>query len=356
MKRKFVFEKKELSFVKRLRIPENRDLKNGLRLNRNERVDNFEKSILEKIFKKVKNYDLGKYPDHQVIYDSLSKFLKIKKENVLISSGSDGSIKSIFEIFLSKNDKIAVLSPTYAMYQVYSDVFKTKLIKIGYNKDYRLNRKQLIDIINHKNIKVLFIPNPNQPIEDIISKKEMTKLCEICKKNKILLVVDEAYYMFGAPTVASLIKKFNNLIILRTFSKSLGIPSVRFGFILANRKIISIMNSYRLSYESNFLTDTVVKYFIDNFQIIKNYINKVKLGREYVRSECKKLGFDVIGKYSNFLLIDFKNKMLKKKLTTKLNKKKIYVKSNYSGILQNTILVTCGSKQIMKKFIKTLKT
>ena len=356
MKRKFVFEKKELSFVKRLRIPENRDLKNGLRLNRNERVDNFEKSILEKIFKRVKNYDLGKYPDHQVIYDSLSKFLKLKKENVLISSGSDGSIKSIFEIFLSKNDKIAVLSPTYAMYQVYSDVFKTKLIKIGYNKDYRLNRKQLIDIINHKNIKVLFIPNPNQPIEDIISKKEMTKLCEICKKNKILLVVDEAYYMFGAPTVASLIKKFNNLIILRTFSKSLGIPSVRFGFILANRKIISIMNSYRLSYESNFFTDTVVKYFIDNFQIIKNYINKVKLGREYVRSECKKLGFDVIGKYSNFLLIDFKNNMLKKKLITKLNKKKIYVKSNYSGILQNTILVTCGSKQIMKKFIKTLKT
>lgn len=356
MKRKFVFEKKELSFVKRLRIPENRDLKNGLRLNRNERVDNFEKSILEKIFKRVKNYDLGKYPDHQVIYDSLSKFLKLKKENVLISSGSDGSIKSIFEIFLSKNDKIAVLSPTYAMYQVYSDVFKTKLIKIGYNKDYRLNRKQLIDIINHKNIKVLFIPNPNQPIEDIISKKEMAKLCEICKKNKILLVVDEAYYMFGAPTAVSLIKKFNNLIILRTFSKSLGIPSVRFGFILANRKIISIMNSYRLSYESNFFTDTVVKYFIDNFQIIKNYINKVKLGREYVRSECKKLGFDVIGKYSNFLLIDFKNNMLKKKLITKLNKKKIYVKSNYSGILQNTILVTCGSKQIMKKFIKTLKT
>ena len=78
-----------------------------------------------------------------------------------------------------------MLSPTYAMYQVYSDVFKTKLIKIGYNKDYRLNRKQLIDIINHKNIKVLFIPNPNQPIEDIISKKEMTKICESKKKNII---------------------------------------------------------------------------------------------------------------------------------------------------------------------------
>ena len=74
-----------------------------------------------------------------------------------------------------------------------------------------------------------------------------------------------------------------------------------------------------------------------------------------MRNECKKLGFNVIGKYSNFLLIDFRNNLLKKKLIKKLNNKKIYVKSNYTGILQNTILVTCGSKQIMKKFIKTLK-
>ncbi len=355
MKKKFIYDKRELSLIKRLRIKENRDLKNGIRLNRNERVDNFPKDILVKIFNKTKNYDLGKYPDHEGIYRALSKFLKISKENLLISSGSDGSIKSIFEIFLSKNDKIAVLHPTYAMYQVYSDVFKTKLIKVNYKKDFKLNREYLYKVIKNKNIKALFIPNPNQPIEDIIYKNEMKKICNICKKKKILLVVDEAYYMFGAPTAAGLINSFDNIVILRTFSKSFGLPSIRFGFFIASKKIIKIMDSYRLSYESNFLTDKVVKYFIDNFSFVKKYINQIKLGREYVRTECQKLNFNVVGNYSNFLLIDFKKKSLKKKLVNKLKKKRIYVKSNYSGILKNSILVTCGSKKIMKKFTQILK-
>lgn len=355
MKKKFVFENKKLSIVKRLRILENRDLEKGLRLNRNERVDNFEKGILKKIFNKTEKYDLAKYPDHNKIYKLLSKFLGVKRENLLISSGSDGSIKSIFEIFLSKNDKIAVPFPTYAMYQVYSDVFKTNLIKINYDNNFKLNKKELFETIKNKNIKVLFLPNPNQPIEDIISTKEIKKICSYCKKEKVLLVLDEAYFMFGAPTAIKLINNFENLIVLRTLSKSFGLPSIRFGFIVANKKIIQIMNSYRLSYESNFLTDTVVKYFIENIAKIKNYINKIKVGREYVRKECLKLNFNVIGKKSNFLLIDFKDLEIKNKILKNLNKNKIYTKNNYTGFLKTCILVTCGTKKVMKKFINIIK-
>ena len=355
MKKQFVFENKKLSTIKRLRILENRDLKNGLRLNRNERVDNFENGILKKIFSKTEKYDLGKYPDHKTIYKLLSKFLSVKVENLLISSGSDGSIKSIFEIFLSKNDKVAVTSPTYAMYQVYSNVFKTKVIKLTYNDNFKLNKKELYKTIKNKNIKILFLPNPNQPIEDIISLKEIKKICNICKKEKILLVIDEAYFMFGAPTAAKMVSKYENLVVLRTLSKSFGLPSIRFGFIIASKKIIQIMDSYRLSYESNFLTDTVVKYFLDNISKIKNHINKIKAGREYVRKECLKLNFNVIGKKSNFLLIDFKNLETKNKILKKLKKSKIYTKSNYTGFLKTCILVTCGSKKLMSKFINTIK-
>lgn len=355
MNQKFIFESKKLSTIDRIRIKENRDLINGLRLNRNERVDNFEKNILIKIFKKAKDYDLGKYPDHTNIYRALSKFLKINKENILISAGSDGSLKSIFEIFLSPNDKVAVLSPTYAMYEVYSKVFKIKLFKINYKDNFKLNKRELFETINKKKIKILFLPNPNQPVEDIISINEMKKICKICYKKKILLVVDEAYYMFGAPTSVKLIKKFNNVIILRTLSKSFGLPSIRFGYIISSKSIINIMNSYRLSYESNFLSDSVVIYFLKNFSKVKNYIKQVKIGREYLRKECLKLGYNVIGRYSNFLLIDFKNQNLKNKIVAKLQKNKIYTKYIYSGILKNCILVTCGTKNLMSKLITNLK-
>ena len=248
-----------------------------------------------------------------------------------------------------------MLNPTYAMYKIYSDVFSTKLITINYNKDFKLDKSTLYEVIKKGKIKVLFLPNPNQPIEDIISFKEMKKICKICLQKKILLVVDEAYHMFGAPTMSKLINTFRNIVILRTLSKSFGLPSIRFGFIISNKRIIKTMNSYRLSYESNFLTDTVVSYFLKNYKIIKNNINKIKKGREFVRSECLKLNYDVIGKYSNFLLINFKNPKIKNIIVQNLEKNKIYTKSNYSGILENCILVTCGSKKIMKKFIKLIK-
>ena len=93
----FVYQKKKISLVKRVRISENRDLKKGLRLNRNERVDNFPNKILSKIFSKVQDYDLGKYPDQTDIYKSLSKFTSFKDSNLQITSGIDGSIKSILK-------------------------------------------------------------------------------------------------------------------------------------------------------------------------------------------------------------------------------------------------------------------
>ena len=141
MKREYVFER--LNYFKRMRIAEDRDLVNGLRLNRNERVEDFPKDIIQKIFKNVPKYNLGKYPDHSKIYDNLSKFLNLKKENILLSSGIDGSLKTIFETMLSPNDKISFLEPSYAMYNVFSKIYKVKPIKIPYDNNFKLDKKKI---------------------------------------------------------------------------------------------------------------------------------------------------------------------------------------------------------------------
>ena len=350
----FIYKNKKVNTISRIRIQENRDLKNGIRLNRNERVENFEKNILLKIFKNSNLYDLGKYPDQSKIYKTLSKFLNQKEENIIITSGIDGSIKSIFEIFTNPGDKVSFLSPTYAMYEVYSNLFKVKVIRIGY-KNFRLDRDKLYETIKHSGTKILFIPNPNQPIEDNISFKEMKHIVKICKKNKILLVVDEAYYMFGSQSSSKLCKKNENIMILRTFSKAFGLPSIRFGYVIANKKIIKILNSYRLSYESNYLTDKVAEYFIKNFSKIKKYNKSIIKGRDFLIKSLKKIKVKVIGGKANFLLINFDNKEILDEILNKFKNKKIYVKSNYSGDLENSILITCGTVKTMNKVLKIIK-
>lgn len=332
----FIYHKSKINIQKRVRISETRDLVNGIRLNRNERVENFDKKTILKIFATTKEYELGKYPDQSNIYKLLSNYLKQKDENLLISSGIDGSIKSIFEIFTDRNDKIAILSPTYAMYEVYSKIFKTNLIKIGY-KNFKLDKKKLLFTIKKKNISILFLPNPNQPIEDNLSLSYIKKILKLCKRNKILLVIDEAYHMFGSETAINLCKNNENILVLRTLSKSFGLPSIRFGFIVGHKKIIEILNTYRLSYESNMLTDKVVEYFIKNNKKVVKYINEVKKGRDYLIKELKKIDISSIGGKSNFLLINLKNQFLLKKIYNKFLFNKIYVKTNYSGQLQYCI-------------------
>lgn len=352
--RDFVYKKPKITVQKRIRILENRDLIRGIRLNRNERVENFDRKILPKIFNSVKDYELGKYPDQSNIYKLLSKYLKLREENFLITSGIDGSIKSIFEIFTDKDNKVAVLSPTYAMYEVYGKIFQTKIIKICY-KNFKLDKEQFYKTIKKAEIDILFIPNPNQPIEDNFSLKELKKISKLCSKKKILLVVDEAYHMFGSETAASLCRSLKNIIVLRTFSKSFGLPSIRFGYVIAHKEIIEIFNTYRLSYESNLLSDKVVEYFIKNKKEINNYIEKVKKGRDYLKRELKKIKIEVIGGKSNFLLINFKDKNLLKKILKKFSLKKIYVKSNYQGDLQTCILITCGYVKTMKKVLEIIR-
>lgn len=352
IKKLFVFDK--INIVDRIRILEKRDLNKGIRLNRNERVEDFPQGLLSKIFKKVKKYDLGKYPDQSLIYEYLSKHLKINKEKILLSSGIDGSLKSIFEIFLKPGDRVAYLSPSYAMYAVYSKIYNINLLSIPYDNNFKLDKTKLINIIK-RGIKVLFIPNPNQPIEDNLDLKELTSLAKICKVHKVLMVVDEAYHMYGAESAQSLINKFENLIVLRTLSKSFGLPSIRLGFILSNKKIIKIFDTFRLSYESNFLVDHVAIYFLKNIQIVKNYILKVKNGRDFIKSELKKINVKVIGGASNYLLVIFKDEKTYKKIYKILSLKKIYVKGGYNGKLKNGILFTCGPKIIMKKLLNIVK-
>ena len=170
-------------YIERIRIPEDRDYVNGLRCNRNERVSIWDKNFIQKLMSDIDQYDMTLYPDLSKIYDAIAKHEALKKENILIGSGIDGIIKNIFETFTHEGMKIGVLSPTYAMYYVYSKLFKTELRTIGYDyQNFKLDRRKLRHSLSE--VSILFIPNPNQPVEDNLDLKEMGDLALECNKRK----------------------------------------------------------------------------------------------------------------------------------------------------------------------------
>ena len=168
-----------LKNLSRIRIPENRDLVNGLRLNRNEKVSSWNDDILETIFKEKPGNFLSIYPDLSSIYTKLAKYCNTDEENILITSGIDGAIKTIWDLAANKGDKIGILSPTYAMYYVYNKIFQTKLVEVGYDsKNRKLIWNDLIQCVKEKPA-ILFLPNPNQPIEDNLNIEKIIDILEL---------------------------------------------------------------------------------------------------------------------------------------------------------------------------------
>tara|TARA_Y100000590_G_scaffold470639_1_gene667265 strand:- start:4153 stop:5229 length:1077 start_codon:yes stop_codon:yes gene_type:complete len=343
-----------LKNLKRFRVSEGRNLKLGLRLDRNEKVDNWPEDFINKVLESKPEGFFSMYPEITPLYKKLSEHLKVSDKQILITSGIDGSIKNLFAVLTEEGDKIGVFSPTYLMYEIYSEIFKTKFFPLTYSSDYKFIKNELDDFLS-QNPKILFVPNPNQPIESSLNLSELKELAQKCKNKNCFLVLDEAYYMLGADTGISLLKDFDNVIILRTFSKAFGVPSIRAGFTISTEENMEVISKMRLAHELSSTSIAVAEYLLDNFHIVEEYCNKLKKSRDKTLSEIKKLGFEVRGKHGNYLLITFKNNEIANNVVNFLKEKLIYVKGPYKGPWNKCIGVTIGIEEKMKSFILAMK-
>ena len=352
---KLINENQHLKNLSRVRIPENRDLINGLRLNRNEKVASWDNDILRKIFDNKPGNFLSIYPDLSALYKKIAKFCNTDEKNILVTSGIDGAIKTIWNLATKKGDKVGVLSPSYAMYYVYNKIFQTELIEVGYDpKNRKLIWDELVDCLNKKPA-VLFLPNPNQPIEDNLSLDKISEIIELSNKIETLIVLDEAYFMFGQKSAISLISSYSNLVVMRTLSKGFGLPSIRIGFMASNEKNMEILNKTRFAHEANSLNIAVAEYFLDNIDMIDDYNKRVIDAKDQLRKILSDININSYGEYGNYLLIDLLDKERCDKTVKFFEKSKIYVKGNWSEPWSRYCLVTVGPIEEMDKFIDSIK-
>ncbi len=349
--------------IERKRIYETRNLENGLRCNRNERVETWDKEFIEKLTSGISPIDHTIYPDLSPLYKAISKYEDIDQSKILIGSGIDGLIKNIFETYTTPNMNIGLISPTYAMYYIYANAFKTNIEYVTYDLEtFRLNKEKLFKIISK--VSLIFIPNPNQPIEDNINNEIIYSLAKECLINNTLLVIDEAYYGFGCSTAKSLINKFENLLVLRTFSKGFGMPAIRVGYMMGNEKTIKLISQKRLAYETTSLSAHIAIKLLDNISYINTYNDSIVKSRELIFQEILKLGFRANSENSNYILIDLVNESRKNSLNEKLIGKEIYVKNKidlwgldsiHNFNTENYILATIGPYPIMQPLMNILR-
>ena len=199
--------------------------------------------------------------------------------------------------------------------------------------------------------RILFLPNPSQPVENVYDLDQLRTLAAICRDRDILFAVDEAYHFFGAPSVLPLINEFDNLLVLRTFSKAFGTAGIRLGFAAGSKKAIGPFKAFRLAHEANSLSFHVGEVLLDNFDtFVKGNIENICEGRDVLRQACLDYGLPAWGEAGNFVLIDLRDPVRSKNVRQQLADKGIHVKGGFGAPLDRHILVTCGPADMMRSF------
>jgi len=327
-------------------------------LDKNENIDDYLSDKISSIIRKLPPYSIYGYPDLNFIYEKLSKIFKVKKENLLICNGSDGGIRTTFDCFVKKSDKVLIPEPTFAMYKVYSNLFKSNLLNFKYsliNGKFVFDIKKFLLIIKKKKPKLICLANPDSPSGTILHVDEIIKIIKVAKKIKCIVLIDEAYYPFSTITLKNKINSFNNLVIVRSLSKSWALAGLRVGYIMGNKKIIHYISSAKPMYEIGGLQTYILSKLLQkNYHLnVKKSVRDLNLSKKKFIIFLKKIkGIKYIDTNSNFIHIKLGSN--RKKIVSEI-KKFAYIRDNQARILKDYSRITITRFKYLKKILDIIK-
>ncbi len=321
-----------------------------LRLDKNERISDFDKSFIKELKQNINSEMLTSYPELENLYKSLSKINNLPRNFFLTTFGIDHALKLSIEALTRSKDKVLILNPTFAMINIYCRLNNLSIQKLNYDKRLNLNIKKFLDSIK-KNLNLIVISNPNSPTGTIINKKDMILLIKKAHKFKIPFILDEAYFGFYKETYIKFVKKYDNLIILRTFSKNYGLAGIRLGFICSSKKIINYLRKFKPMYEANNFGLMAANILLKNKLIEKKYVSETEKSKKHFISLLKDLNIKYFKSHANFIL--FKAEKNRSKICKFFKKNNILISSNTHS--KNYLRVTLGPKSSMNNFFKIFK-
>ncbi|MCM8711447.1 histidinol-phosphate transaminase [Clostridium sp. SYSU_GA19001] len=323
-----------------------------IRMDANESYLHFPDELKEKLLEAVKDFALNRYPDPTAsdVCRAYADYAKVDFNSLMAGNGSDELIQITSNAFINDGDKVMILSPDFSMYNIYIKLAGGIPIVFDLDEDFKLNAEELIDNVNREEVKLLFISNPNNPTGGVISRETIIKIIEGCN---CIVVIDEAYYEFYGKTVIDLIDKYENLIVLRTCSKAMGLAALRVGFLASNKILLNELRKAKPPYNLNAVTQTIAEVVLRETEIINSNIKAILEEREFLLQGLKEIeNIKIYPTNSNFVTIKVNDA---EKVNKKFLEEGIKVRSFKAGRLKNCLRITVGSRAENEEFLKVLR-
>lgn len=296
--------------------------------------------------------------DLRLYSDPLCKTLKekiadrygVNYENVFVSNGSDESLNFYFMAFCSRENPVVFPEISYGFYKVFAELYSISYETIPLKPDFSIDVNDYIGI--GKNI---VIANPNAPTGLSLPLSDIEKIVKSNPENIVL--IDEAYVDFGGESAVSLTKKYDNLLVVQTFSKSRSLAGARLGFAIGNAEIIADLEKIKYStnpYNINRLTLVAGSAAIDSDDYFTANCRRIMATRKYTEDELTKLGFYCIPSSTNFIFAK-SDAISGEDLYKKLKDKGILVRHFSTPAICEFNRITIGTQEEMETFIEKVK-
>ncbi|MCR5209801.1 MAG: histidinol-phosphate transaminase [Lachnospiraceae bacterium] len=310
---------------------------------------------VKKLLESEKYEELRLYPspDASELVNVLAEYYKVKPTEVFVGVGSDDVISMAFLTFFNSDKPILFPDITYSFYPVWSDVYKIAYKTKALDDDFRIKKEDYLEPNGG-----IIIPNPNAPTGVLES---LADIEEIVKSNPdSVVMIDEAYIDFAedGSSALSLVDKYENLLVIRTFSKSRAMAGLRVGFAIGNEKLIKYLNDVKYSINSYTMNRPSLVLGVEavkDDEYFRSTLKKIVNTRERMKKELSTLGFSFPDSRSNFVFASHRS-VPAEDIFNYLRSKQIFVRYFKQPRIDNYLRITVGTDEEVDELIRELKT
>lgn len=292
------------------------------------------------------------YPDPtaDTLVSALAKYYEVDKDQVFVGVGSDDVLAMCFLTFFNSEKPIFFPDITYSFYDVWAELYRIPYECQPVDENFKIRKEDYYK----ENGGVIF-PNPNAPTaiyEELDFVEDM-----IAHNQDVIVIVDEAYIDFAGKSALELIDKYENLIVVQTFSKSRSMAGMRIGYAISNPTLIKYLNDAKYSFNSYTMNQPSLAYGVEAVKdqaYFEETIRKIKETREWTKKELSKLGFTFPDSQANFIFAMHPD-VEALELFEALKKEGIYVRFWGSKRIEQYMRITVGTQEEMETLITFLK-
>jgi histidinol-phosphate aminotransferase len=321
-----------------------------LRLDFNENTVSCAPEVVRVLRRALTAEALTRYPEYALARQTLAKYFGVTKDEILLTNGTDDAIKLICDAFVDPGDALLIPTPTFPVYQFFHQVAGGRVVGVQCEDGFRLPFNGLLKALK-KRVRWMALANPNNPTGSAISKKDLGALLRAAPNTFVL--VDEAYFDFSGETVLGWIRKYENLVVTRTFSKAFGLASLRLGCMFAQARLAEHLQRAQNPFAVNSLAIAGACEAIRHGDYVRRYADEVRANRAEFCRRLDALGVPYVPSAANFVLTRLGERA--SEIAAQLRAQGILVRDwSYDPHLKGYVRFTIGSAAQTRRLMRAL--